>query len=312
MTAPLILCVTLNPVLDASFFVAELQPVYRTEANQTTYVAGGKGNNVARALAALGQRGHSLVALGGLTGHQIAVLMEAEEYESTPAWVQGESRLQATVITAAGEQRAFYAPAAPMSAVDAAACRRHFLQLLPQAWAVCLCGSTPGGYADALFTELLALAHAQGRLTLLDSSGRGLQAGLASRPDIVKVNRAEVAAWLNCALATRSAEIVALEALHQAAGEWTILTLGEEGALLAAERQRWHALPPRVRALNPIASGDAMTAGLLAGRARGLSPVECFRLGMAAAAANTLTWEACRFDATEVARLLDQVVVAAI
>ena len=55
-----------------------------------------------------------------------------------------------------------------------------------------------------------------------------------------------------------------------------------------------------------------MTAGLMAGLVRGFRPEECFRLGMAAAAANTLTWDACRFDAADVEVLLPKVEITAI
>ena len=50
-----------------------------------------------------------------------------------------------------------------------------------------------------------------------------------------------------------------------------------------------------------------MTAGLMAGLCVGFWPEACFRLGMAAAAANTLTWEACRFDAAVVEALLPKI-----
>ncbi len=83
-----------------------------------------------------------------------------------------------------------------------------------------------------------------------------------------------------------------------------ILTLGERGSLLVTGDGAWHAVPPPVQALNPIGSGDAMTAGLVAGLLRGESPLDALRLGMAAAAANTLTWEACRFDPDDVGRLM--------
>ena len=51
----MILCVTLNPVLDTTFFVDKMRPIYRTEAQRENYVAGGKGDNVARALGILGE-----------------------------------------------------------------------------------------------------------------------------------------------------------------------------------------------------------------------------------------------------------------
>ena len=99
----------------------------------------------------------------------------------------------------------------------------------------------------------------------------------------------------------------ALDALRGWGSDWAILTLGELGALFAAGDRRWSARPPKVEAINPIGSGDAMTAGLMAGVVRGLPPEESFRLGMAAAAANTLTWDACRFDAAAVEALVPEV-----
>jgi fructose-1-phosphate kinase PfkB-like protein len=155
--------------------------------------------------------------------------------------------------------------------------------------------------------ELLALAEASGLPALLDSSGEGLRQGVLAAPHIVKINRAEAEALLGRRLATPDDQVAALDALRKWGSAWAVLTLGEQGALFAAGERRWSARPPAVKAINPIGSGDAMTAGLMAGLVRGLSAEECFRLGMAAAAANTLTWDACRFDAAAVAAMVPRV-----
>ena len=303
----MILCVTLNPVLDTTFFVDEMRPVYRTEAQRVTYVAGGKGDNVARALGVLGEPAHALVALGGDTGQHVANLLAAEGIAATPAWVSGETRLQITVIDRALEQRAFYAPAVPFTADDLAEFRRRFEGLLPGAAAVCLCGSAPGTAAAELVPELLALARDRGLPTLLDSSGEGLRQGVTAVPRIIKVNLAEAAALLGSRLVTPNEQTTALDELRQWGSDWSVLTLGEQGALFAAGERRWSARPPAVKAINPIGSGDALTAGLMAGLVRGLPPEECFRLGMATAVANTLTWDACRFNLADVEALLPQI-----
>jgi tagatose 6-phosphate kinase len=303
----MILCVTLNPVLDTTFFVDEMRPIYRTEAQRVTYVAGGKGDNVARALGVLGEPAHALVALGGDTGRHVANLLRAEGIAATPAWVTGETRLQITVVDRALVQRAFYAPAAPFTAADRAEFRRRFEDLLPGADAVCLCGSAPDAMTAELVPELLTLARDRGLPTLLDSSGKGLKQGVTAAPRIVKVNLAEAEALLGCRLVTPDQQIAALDELRQWGAGWAVLTLGEQGALFVAGERRWSARPPKVEALNPIGCGDAMTAGLMAGLARGLPAEGCFRLGIAAAAANTLTWDACRFDAAAVGVLLPRV-----
>jgi len=303
----MILCITLNPVLDTTFFVDEMRPVYRTEAHRVTYLAGGKGNNVARALLALGEPAHALVALGGATGRQVFDLLLSEGIAASPAWMSGETRLQVTVVDRQLEQRSFYAPTAAFTADDRAEFCRCFEALLPSASAVCLCGSAPGPVASELVFELLALARGRGLPTLLDSSGDGLRRGVAAAPAVVKANLAEATALLGRDCATPVAQAAALEALWAFSSGWAVLTLGERGALFAAGDQRWSAAPPQVEVVNPIGSGDAMTAGLMTGWTRGLPPEECFRLGMAAAAANTLTWDACRIAETDIQRLLRRI-----
>lgn len=310
MAAPTILCVTLNPVLDTTFFVAEMRPVYRTEARRVTHLAGGKGNNVARALTMLGQRAHAMVVLGGMIGRDVAELLAGESFTFTPIWVTGETRLQITVVDDAAAQYAFFAPAASLIDAEAATAQACFQALLPQAAAVCLCGSSPGPVADRLFPALVDAARRCGVPTLLDSSGEALRLGMTARPDFVKVNRAEAAALLGRDLDSEAALRGAVAAIQRLTNGWAILTTGEEGAWLATDDALWRAWPPPIQALNPIGSGDAMTAGILTGILRGQPADACLRLGMAAAAANALTWEACRFAAADMDRLAPAVRVA--
>jgi tagatose 6-phosphate kinase len=291
-----VLCVTLNPVLDTTYFVDEMRPAYRTESHRVTHIAGGKGNNAARALELLGVRAHSLTVLGGMIGRDIVEVWKDDPFEATPVWVSGETRLQITVIDKSGTQRAFYAPPSPFSNEDAEDTAVAFEALVGNASAVCLCGSSPSPAADYLYRLFLERGRKQGALTLLDTYGYALREGLAAKPDVVKVNIAEASGFLGRMIEGQPAEQRAVQDLRDAGAEIAVLTLGDRGALLAAGEGTWYASPPPVQAINPIGSGDAMTAGIVAGLIRGGSPLDAFRLGMAAAAANTLTWDACRFD----------------
>jgi fructose-1-phosphate kinase PfkB-like protein len=102
----MILCVTLNPVVDTTLFVNEIRPVYRTEAYRITHLAGGKGNNVARALTGLGEPARVLTPLGGAAGRYQAELLAADGLEAVIAWVSGETRVVITVVDQAHSQRA--------------------------------------------------------------------------------------------------------------------------------------------------------------------------------------------------------------
>ncbi len=304
VSRPYVVCITLNPVLDTTYFVDEMRPTYRTEAHRVTHIAGGKGNNVARALGILGVPAVSMVALGGMIGRNVAEVWRDDPFEGVPVWVSGETRLQITVIDRHSTQRAFYAPAAPFAAEDAERAEAAFERLLPGASAVCMCGSSPGTAGDSLYGRFIRRAREHGALTLLDTYGEALRVGLAAGPDIVKVNAAEAAGLLGREVKDHEQQRAALLALREAGATNAILTVGEQGALLATAQGMWRAAPPPVDAVNPIGSGDAMTAGIVAGLLREESAIDAFRRGIATAAANTLTWDACRFDAGEVDRLL--------
>ena len=298
-----LLCVTLNPVLDTTYFVDEMRPAYRTEARRVTHIAGGKGNNVARAMGLLGVRAHSLVALGGMIGRNVVEVWKADPFETTPVWVSGETRLQITVIDRHGTQRAFYAPAADFTTEDAGHAVKEFERLVTGASAVCVCGSSPGPAADPIYGRFITQARENGLLTLVDTYGLALHNAMAAWPDVVKVNLVEAEGFLGRKIEGRAAEQQAVRDLREASAGMAVMTVGEAGALLATDAGVWRAVPPPVRAVNPIGSGDAMTAGIMAGLLAGESAIEAFRLGMATAAANTLTWDACRFDPEQVRRL---------
>jgi len=304
----MILCITLNPVVDMTFYVDELAPVYRTEARRTTHVAGGKGNNAARALIGLGHEVRALLPLGGASGRHEAELLAQDGIQTAIAWTSGETRIVVTLIDKQHQMRAYFAPGAPFTADDATRVRERFDDALAEnITAMCLCGSSPGPLADNLYLEFLKTAAARGIPTLLDTYGEALELSLQAPPTIVKVNHAEAETLLGRSLSTQSAQLDALEVLRAGGARWSVLTLGEEGALLGAAGIQWLARPPRIEALNPIGSGDAMTAGLLAGLVRGEPAEACLRLGMASAVASALHWDAGRITTADVQPLLPRI-----
>jgi tagatose 6-phosphate kinase len=305
------LCVTLNPVVDTALYVDAFRPVYRTDAHRITHTAGGKGNNVARVLVGMGRRATALAALGGASGRHVADLLAGDGIAVAGATVSGDTRVAVTIVDRNGEQRGYFAPNAPFTPADADAIRAAFYAALDTARAVCLCGSSPGPEADALYPEFLRAAAGKGIPTLLDTYGQALRLGLEAAPDVIKINQKEAAGLLDRDFTTLTGRVEAVLDLSTQAGRWAVLTLGAEGALLADRGTGglWRASPPFVEVVNPIGSGDAMAAGLLAALVDGDPPERAFRLGMAAAGANLQTWEAGRVAGAEVEALLGRIYV---
>ena len=306
----MILSVTLNPVVDTTFFVPEVRHVYRTEATRVTHLTGGKGTNVTRALRCLGEDAAVLIALGGKMGWMAADTLREEGLDATVAWISGETRLMVTLVDANDHQQAFFAPNTPFSPRDFDTIRQEFSCLVQKADNVCVCGSSPAPEADELFAYVIREAARNGCPTLLDSSGGGLRAGLSARPTVVKVNLAEAEGLLGRPLPTQNDWIHAVEDLRSKSGGWAIITLGDKGALMSpADGEHWIARAPSVKVINPIGCGDAMTAGLVWAMTRGKPPQECFRWATAVAAANAMTWTACVFDPLDADGLLPNVVL---
>lgn len=306
----MILCVTLNPLVDTSYFVDEIRPVYRTEAYRVTHVAGGKGNNAARALTRLGYRARAFTVAGSRTGQHLSDLIDADGVDKVIAWISGETRQSITVVDRAYQQRAYFAPPQVWQPDDVSIVRQQFARALDGAQAVCVCGSSPCALADELYPELVRAARARGAVTLLDSYGRALQLGLQAAPTIAKMNRHEASTWLGRPIESLADQLAVLDEMRRHGVEWAVLTLGEAGALLACDAGRWAARPPQVRALNPMGSGDAMAAVLVAGYLEGRTPLDCFRLSMAAAVANAVTWDVCYLDRRQVEAIAPQIEIS--
>jgi len=66
------------------------------------------------------------------------------------------------------------------------------------------------------------------------------------------------------------------------------LSLSDKGAILSGGDYILYAIPPKIKECNPVASGDALVAGIVAGFANGLTNYESLRYGVACgtAAAN--------------------------
>ena len=99
------------------------------------------------------------------------------------------------------------------------------------------------------------------------------------------------------------------KALVEMGARLAIVTDGAEGAAAAGHGSAWEVRVPRIRALDPIGSGDAFTAGLLVALDAGRTIDEALAAGAAAGTANAETLGAGRLDVARQAELIADVVV---
>jgi 1-phosphofructokinase family hexose kinase len=292
-----IVCVSPNPAIDKLFAVERLEPGAIHRPTSFVRVPGGKGLNVARAVAALGADVRAVAWLGGHHGRWIAGELGALGIPLTAVWHSGETRSCLSVADEATQSLTeFYEDASPVAAAEWREFRERFGEAVEGASWVTVSGSLPAGASVEGYAEL-----ACGGNIALDTTQLG-----EARPALLKVNASEAAD-----LTGRDAVAAARDLHERIGGEGGVVavTRGEEGAFLVDPGGReWHG---RLDSWGPypVGSGDAFLAGLVVAAERGRSWPDALKAALGAGAANAELPGAGRLDRERAELLAERALV---
>ncbi len=255
----------------------------------------------------LGQPTLALGFLAGHIGHVLSDALDAERVQSHFIRIPGQTRIDVTVVDAAGHATSLYGPGPAVPAGALAQLDETVACWLQPATILVLAGSLLPGVPDDLYARYIELARRRGVRTFLDTGGAALQQGVAALPNLVKPNRSEAAALLGRALPDESAvREGALELRARGIGT-VIISMGAQGAICASEQGTWKAVPPEVEHRSTVGSGDSMVAGIAVALAQGNDVLTGLRLGTAAGAATAMAAGTTLGGGDVVARLLPEV-----
>jgi 1-phosphofructokinase family hexose kinase len=159
-------------------------------------------------------------------------------------------------------------------------------QSLRKAEWLMICGSLPPGVPPTFYARLIAMAREKKVKTLLDADGAALREGLEAHPTVVAPNQQEAERLLGRTLLTRAHFLEAAFQIRAMGAESVVLSVGSRGAVGAFADGLLEAVPPRIDALCPIGSGDALAAAYTWSATRNDSPAEALRWGVAAGTAS--------------------------
>ena len=103
---------------------------------------------------------------------------------------------------------------------------------------------------------------------------------------MVTPNQQEAARLLNRALITRQHFRTAAQRILGMGAQSVMISVGSRGAIAGMGNQIVEIVPPRVEAVSPIGSGDALNAAFVWARVNGYDFVEAARWGVAAGTAS--------------------------
>ena len=279
----MILTLTLNPSLDRTIEVPELVRGAMVRASDTRLDPGGKGVNVARALAAHKLPTCAVVPRGGPEGRQLCELLEEEGIDVCAVPVTGHTRSNVSLVEPDGEVTKINEPGGELGRDDLERIVKAVLDTAATADWVVASGSLPPGVPDTFYRDLGARLTERGIRFVVDTSGSALTAALGARPALVKPNRDEMAESVGFGIDTLGDVVRAAEVLRDRGAETVLASLGADGAVLVDEQGVRYGESPVDRGRSAVGAGDAMLAGYLAGGVTGRDAlVEALSWGAAA------------------------------
>lgn len=305
----MILAVNLNAAVDKTYVISDLRLGHVNRVDAVRALAGGKGNNVARAAAGLGSEVLVTGFAGGTNGRYIVERLAADGIPADYMQIGQESRVCIAIPDSDGEDSTeLLEPGPVISQDEAAAFKQKFRSLVVKAAVVTLSGSLPRGLVAEYYADLIRIAREAGCRTILDTNGDALRLGIEAHPDVIKPNREELERLLDMPLIDHRGVARAIRKIAPEVGI-VLASMGEEGAVAGTADASWLAKVPPVKAINPVGSGDAMVAAMAAALAANLTTESSLALAVAAGAANALTLGAGQLRLADVERLKAQATV---
>lgn len=265
----LIVTVTPNPSLDRTI---ELAGLARGEVHRATSVRvepGGKGVNVARALAAAGHETIALLPSGLTPGNRLAELLENTAVTTVTVPIADATRTNITLVEPGGVTTKINERGPALTGAEAEALMHRAVTLGAGASWLLSCGSLPGGVGEDFHAELVCRARRPGLRIAVDASDVPLRAAVGARPDLIKPNHAELAGLAGRPLDSLGDVLVAARELRARGVGSVLVSLGAGGALLVEPSGEYHARTQKISVRSTVGAGDATLAGFVAAGGEG-------------------------------------------
>jgi 1-phosphofructokinase len=261
-----IFTLTGNLLWEKTLAFSDWAPGRTQRAAAESFQVGGKGINVARMLARLGEPVKALCFPGGATGAECIAWLREKKIPFRAFRTAAPTRIGIVVRGDRRRETTFFSPDQSPTAAALRDCA-SFLDACPRHAVLAVCGSFPGFEQSAAAPLRAALDRwlTRGSFLAADTYGPAL-AWLVTRPiDLVKINRHEFDA-----LFPSTARRTSVSArLRRACERWPvcrwIITDGPRPVWFVGRNSAAPAClaPPRVREVSATGSGDVLLACVL-------------------------------------------------
>lgn len=306
-TADTFLSLGLTPALQRTLVFEHFRVGEVNRAREIALSAAGKGVNVAMALAGFGLRAWMTGFNGGDSGRTVEADAVGRGAISALTRIRKNTRVCDTIVDqATGKVTELVEEAPPISAADLARFQKAALALERRCVGLAISGTVPPALAQQnIYVPFAELAERRQIPWVIDSHRGDLLSVLHCHPLVAKMNRHELEVTFGQACASDAMIVEQARRLTAGGARHAFITDGARPSwLVSADGKAWKLIPPDVdRVVNPIGSGDCVTAAMLAALWQGKTALQAARLGLACGSANTVTLIPALFEMKLVEKL---------
>ncbi|HHX8449006.1 TPA: 1-phosphofructokinase [Vibrio diabolicus] len=257
-----VVTITLNPALDLTGSVNELNVGSVSLVQQSNLHAAGKGVNVAKVLSDLGADVTVTGFLGKDNPELFHQLFNDIGVKNEFVEVQGATRINVKLVEASGNVSDINFPGVQVTADEIARFEETLFRLAETHDYFVLAGSLPGGVTAEQCAAWIKALHQQGKKVLFDSSKAALKSGIEAHPWLIKPNDEELGDFVGEHLETPEQCQAAAQTLSDKGIENIIVSMGADGVMWLNQGEWLRAQPPRMNVVSTVGAGDTLVAGL--------------------------------------------------
>ena len=258
----MILTITLNPCIDKSTRLNEMEPESKLRCTEVVNEPGGGGINVSKALQRLGADSMALFPAGGHNGNMLCSLLDEHGIKYHGVDTKVETRENWIVLeTEKNNQYRFTFPGREVQESSIKMLIDQISNFSPST--VVASGSLPPGLPDYFYGLIVKTAKAVGARCIVDTSGPALAALKGKGAYLIKPNSSELSNLLNVpSLKKSEIDDAAQQIIRDGYAEIVAVSMGADGAWLITKDEKHFAAAPAVKKRSTVGAGDSMVAGI--------------------------------------------------
>lgn len=261
----MILTITANPSVDISYNIENLKIDDVNRVELVNKDAGGKGIHVSYVLNELGEKVINSGFVGGKLGEFIEKRLDERKISHDFIKLDDETR-NCIAIIHDNNQTEILEKGPKIGLEKEKEFLDHLEKLSKNIEIINISGSLPKGLGASFYQKIIKFAKENKIFVSLDTSGNTLKEIVKGeiKPDLIKPNETEIKDIIEKEFPENEEEIRKIFDKYPLKDiPYVIISQGKDGAIFKIKNKIYKAKVPKVKAINPVGSGDSTLAGAL-------------------------------------------------